>query len=243
MRGRGGLSQVVSTLLLILIALVAIAIIWVVISSILKGGTQQLQVQTSAVVLEIKSAQVQQGNNITVTVKRDAGAGNFTAIDFVFSNKTTSKTVRQNASMQELQTQIFTFNLTGMNTSTLTSVTVVPVLVTSTGQEALGTASTFNIGSPENQVNNNENPGSPDTTPPVILSSTPSNNTILPAGTTNITLSIFTDENATCRYSPSPGIAYGSMIYAFNDAGLTTHTTIISAFDKWKFIQLLHKMQ
>ncbi len=48
---------------------------------------------------------------------------------------------------------------------------------------------------------------------------------ILPAATTQATLSLVTDENATCRYATTPGASYGSMTNTFSTTGGTTHLT------------------
>ncbi|RLC74760.1 MAG: hypothetical protein DRI61_16085, partial [Chloroflexi bacterium] len=65
-----------------------------------------------------------------------------------------------------------------------------------------------------------------DTTPPVRSNGSPTGK--LPAGTTQITLSLTTDENATCRYSTTPGIPYASMTNTFSNTGDTSHSTIIT---------------
>jgi Tol biopolymer transport system component len=46
-----------------------------------------------------------------------------------------------------------------------------------------------------------------------------------PAGTTQVTLSLATHEGATCRYSPTPNVAYESMTAAFATTGGTQHAT------------------
>ncbi|MGC1582342.1 MAG: hypothetical protein WA766_12725, partial [Candidatus Acidiferrales bacterium] len=48
---------------------------------------------------------------------------------------------------------------------------------------------------------------------------------VLPATTTQTTLSLNTDDNATCRYGTTGGVAYGSMINTFDTTGGTTHST------------------
>ena len=48
----------------------------------------------------------------------------------------------------------------------------------------------------------------------------------LPAGTSQTTLSLVTDENATCRYATTLGVAYGSMLNTFSTTGATTHSTL-----------------
>jgi len=67
-----------------------------------------------------------------------------------------------------------------------------------------------------------------DTTAPVISSGSPSGT--LDAGTTNATLSITTDEAASCRYSTTMGVSYDSMTDSFTDFGDTynSHTAVIS---------------
>jgi len=64
-----------------------------------------------------------------------------------------------------------------------------------------------------------------DTTPPGRSGGSPSGT--LPAGTTSTTLSLTTDEPATCRYSTTPGVVYSSMTGTFSTTGGTSHSTII----------------
>ena len=59
----------------------------------------------------------------------------------------------------------------------------------------------------------------PDTTPPVRSSGAPTG--ALAAGTTQTSLSLATDENATCRYATTAGVAYGSMPSTFATTGGT----------------------
>ncbi len=65
-----------------------------------------------------------------------------------------------------------------------------------------------------------------DTTPPALSNGAPTG--ALPAGTTQTTLSLTTDENATCRYSTVPGTAYGSMPNLFSTTGSTSHSTLVT---------------
>jgi len=66
----------------------------------------------------------------------------------------------------------------------------------------------------------------PDTTPPTRSNGLPTGE--LPAGTTQITLSLTTNENATCRYSTTPNIPYASMTNTFSNTGGTSHSTTIT---------------
>jgi hypothetical protein len=51
---------------------------------------------------------------------------------------------------------------------------------------------------------------------------------VLPAATSQTTLSLTTDENATCRYATTPGVAYGSMANTFSTIGGMTHSTPVT---------------
>lgn len=64
--------------------------------------------------------------------------------------------------------------------------------------------------------------GPTDTTPPVRSNGLPSGT--LPAGTTQTTLSLSTDEAATCKYSVSSGISYNSMANTFSTTGGISHS-------------------
>ena len=61
---------------------------------------------------------------------------------------------------------------------------------------------------------------------PVISNAQPSG--ALDAGTTETTISLSTDENATCRYSASAGIDYDAMTSNFTTTSGTSHSAIVS---------------
>ncbi len=64
--------------------------------------------------------------------------------------------------------------------------------------------------------------GVTDTTPPNVSNGSPTG--ILPAGTTQTTLFVATNENATCKYDTMPGVEYASMANAFATTGATSHS-------------------
>jgi hypothetical protein len=67
--------------------------------------------------------------------------------------------------------------------------------------------------------------GSVDSAPPNISNGSPSGT--LAAGTTQTTMSVTTNESASCRWSTASGQAFGSMT-AFSSTGGTSHSTTIS---------------
>ncbi|MFA6386862.1 MAG: hypothetical protein WCW32_00005, partial [Candidatus Paceibacterota bacterium] len=69
-------------------------------------------------------------------------------------------------------------------------------------------------------------PVPPDTTPPVRSSGFPSGTLV--SGTTQVNLSLGTNEGSTCKYSTLPGVAYSSATGTFSTTGGTTHSKIVS---------------
>lgn len=66
----------------------------------------------------------------------------------------------------------------------------------------------------------------PDTTPPILSNGSPSGT--LPANTTQVTLSLTTNEAATCRYDTTAGLPYESMAFPFTTTGTTSHSTLFT---------------
>jgi hypothetical protein len=66
----------------------------------------------------------------------------------------------------------------------------------------------------------------PDTTPPVRSNGLPAG--ALPSGTVQAILSLSTNENATCKYSLTPGVSYSLMKSTFSTTGGTAHSTTVS---------------
>jgi hypothetical protein len=65
-----------------------------------------------------------------------------------------------------------------------------------------------------------------DTTPPARSNGQPTGT--LPAGTTQTTLSLTTNENATCRYGTTAGVVFGSLPNTFTTTGGTSHSSIVT---------------
>jgi hypothetical protein len=65
-----------------------------------------------------------------------------------------------------------------------------------------------------------------DTTPPTRSNGQPTGS--LPAGTTQTTLSLTTNENATCKYGTTAGVAFASLPNTFATSGGTNHSTVVT---------------
>mgnify|MGYP001573405471 CR=1 FL=1 len=133
-----GLSGVVTTLIIVLLVLVAIGVIWMVVRNVIDKGTEQIELGQFSLDLQIKKVQVQNGNVTVIVVRRNPGEGNFVGMNFVFSDGQNSETIRQNVSLQELDEKTFTFTLTKISTSNLKTVSVAPIYELSSGKETAG---------------------------------------------------------------------------------------------------------
>lgn len=141
-----GLSEIVATLLIILVTLIAVSIIWVVVKNVIEKGADEIDLASQPINLQIQSVVVD-GDAVTVTVvvRRSAGEGDFTGMDFVFSDGVNSETIRQNTVIDELDVKSFVFTLTKINGGQLNLVSVVPVYIRN-GKETLGSvADNFDV--------------------------------------------------------------------------------------------------
>ena len=89
MRGKQGLSTVVTTLIIILLVLVAIGIIWVVVKGVITGSGEQIDINTKCVTtnLEIDSSSScsATADTCTITVNK-IGGYKLDGVNIVFSN-------------------------------------------------------------------------------------------------------------------------------------------------------------
>ena len=85
-----GLSNVIVTLILIVLVLVAVGIIWTAIRSNIESGTEQIEVSSKCLKVDIKATKLECGgvdNSIcNVTVKRNIGGDNLAGIKLSLTN-------------------------------------------------------------------------------------------------------------------------------------------------------------
>ncbi len=139
-RDKKGLSDIVVTLIIIVLSLVAIGVVWVVVSNMLKSGTQQASFQFGTLFLDLKidKVLVDSNGNYLVTISRGTGQGDLTGIDFVFSDGKNSQVVKESTSIQELGSQTFTFSPSDLGSiSVPTEIDIAPVL-NSGGSDQVG---------------------------------------------------------------------------------------------------------
>jgi hypothetical protein len=129
-----GLSTIVTTLIIILVSLVSIAVIWVVIRNVVEKSSEQIYIGKFTVDLEIK--QVAAGNGeVNVSVKRNVGAGDLHGLFFIISDGATSQTFEENnVQLGELGQKTFTLSYSGI----VKKVSVAPIFQTASGEGKTG---------------------------------------------------------------------------------------------------------
>ncbi len=141
-----GLSTIVTTLILILLVLVAVGVVWIVIRNVLKSGVEDIDIEKFTIRLSIENVKM---NNeiIDITVKRNPGAGELTGIKFVLKNETDSVVVVRNVSLSELELNTFSINTTFEGISSVKEFSIYPIIKTSTGKEISGSEYNYKISS------------------------------------------------------------------------------------------------
>ncbi len=135
-----GLSDIVVTMLIILIAIGAIIIIWNVLRPFL-GSTAGLDTQQFTTKLSIPDESVQfDGTNLSVRVSRNAGDGDVVGFMIGLEDPAGNvKTFRQNLSIKELETLQLNVNYTDQYQGDIVEVTISPIFRNNdTGKEIIG---------------------------------------------------------------------------------------------------------
>ena len=91
-----GLSEVVTTLITILLVMVAIGIVWVVVQNIMKGGVGQVTTQSTCLAFDVKVTSVDCTNPAAcrVTINRKSGGEEIGGVKLVFKNETDASSVK-----------------------------------------------------------------------------------------------------------------------------------------------------
>ena len=83
-RNKKGLSTVVTTLIIILLVLVAVSIVWVVVRAFIESGVETIDYTAKCLQVDVRATAVTGTNPYDVTLKRGAGGEAIAGIRFVF---------------------------------------------------------------------------------------------------------------------------------------------------------------
>ena len=139
-----GLSTIVTTLIIILLSLVAIGIIWVVVSNVIEGGAEQSEINAKCLQIDIKATAAGcDGGDCNVTYRRSSGGDDIDGIKVVLSNGQESFTHSVSVNVQPLSTNTTTTIATGL-AGNISSVQIAAYFIDASGNEQIcATTSTF----------------------------------------------------------------------------------------------------
>ncbi len=134
-----GISNILVVILLIALVLVAVSVFWFVIRRLISESTSGLDIGQLTISLRITDAYVYEGlSDVYVKVRRNPGKGDLVAIKFIFSDKIETEVITRDVSLEELDEKTYTFSLAKLNASTVVSVSIAPVVETSSGERVTG---------------------------------------------------------------------------------------------------------
>lgn len=145
---RKGLSNIVSTLLIMLLVIVAIGIIWAVISNTLESGTKEFSLGSKCLAVEIKATAVNCAaeTSCSVTLTRSSGGEDIAGVKLIFYNNDSTETdvVDWSIDIPQLETKTNASVRVSID-SDISKMEVVPYFADASGNEQLCSGgTTFN---------------------------------------------------------------------------------------------------
>ena len=128
---------------MIVLSLVAVGVVWVVISNVLSSGTKQVSSGVGQLLINLKleNVKIESNGDVSVTVKRNAGQGEISGINLIVSDGTNSQVIKKDATLQELGTQTFTITSSELtDVAFVKDVSIAPFTKDSSGKETVGNA-------------------------------------------------------------------------------------------------------
>jgi len=137
-----GLSDVVTTLIIILLVIVAIGIVWIVVRGVIESGTEEIDYGSKCLQVSIQTTAVDctAGTTCLATIKRNAGGEPIDGIKFIFSNTTAQETgnpVDYPTTIASLETKTTTPLTHGLATVGPNKVEIAPYFEDDSGVERL----------------------------------------------------------------------------------------------------------
>ena len=131
-----GISGVIVALILVLLALVAVGILWFVITNILSEGSEGISLRRLFVDLEIKKVILAE-DNITIIIKK-TGKEDIVGIAFIISDGENSETIKKPTDIQELGERTFILIPEEISIDSIEKISVAPIFKLESGEEELG---------------------------------------------------------------------------------------------------------
>jgi hypothetical protein len=129
-----GLSTIVSTVIIILLAIIGVSFIMLIVFTIIGEGSKKIELETLTIELDLKRAIVLNDSFVEVQVKRNSGEGEISGLAFVFFNGRETEIIKKDVELGELQEKTFVLELQNFNSNELEDVSVAPLLETNSGE-------------------------------------------------------------------------------------------------------------
>ncbi|MGD9275993.1 MAG: hypothetical protein PVJ67_02375 [Candidatus Pacearchaeota archaeon] len=135
-----GLSTIVTTLIIILLVLVAIGIVWVVIANLVQEGGEQIFLDKFTTSLDIKNVNVDNSTDYAeIDVKRNAGKGDLYGLKFIVNDGQNSEVFEfDDISLQELGQKRFNFTLAQLDIDNVQTISIAPIYKSDSGKTITG---------------------------------------------------------------------------------------------------------
>ena len=134
-----GLSTVITSLIIILLVLIAVGIVWVVVKNIISEGVEDISLEKFTLDLKIKNVNVDNStNNISTYIKRNPGKGDLVGIKFIFNDGINSEVFEYEIIIPELGERSFSFILSQLPIDNVATVSIAPIYETSSGKKMVG---------------------------------------------------------------------------------------------------------
>jgi len=139
-----GLSNVIVTLIMIVLVLVAVGIIWVSIQQNLTSGTQQIELSSKCLAVNIKLDALNcagaSNGDCDVTFTRNAGGDEIGGVKLVFTDSAATTNFIQDVSGNVAPLQTVTPATVATGLTNVTDVKIVPYFTGASGEEQLCSA-------------------------------------------------------------------------------------------------------
>jgi hypothetical protein len=148
-----GLSTMVVTILIVTLSLVAIAIVWQIISGILGSSEEDAEFAQSKFNMKIRSVSIGT-SQVSLKVNRLTGPGNLEGIKFIFSDGQRTEGIENITSLEELEEKTFNLTLNNLAYSELKTVSIAAMIILSSGKKRIGNIlDTYTIGAENYNLN------------------------------------------------------------------------------------------
>ena len=130
MPNKKGLSAVITSLIIILLILVFVAILYTIFMNFISTKTEGISLGEFTINLKIESIKVD-GNSINIKIRRNPGKGNLSGIKFIIDDGIETRAFEEPTNIKELGLESFTLNYDGL----VKGISIAPIIKLESGKE------------------------------------------------------------------------------------------------------------